>query len=136
MLKRWIAVLAAIGMMIHTGVVVRHAGMMLANALQAAAQAPADTLQAALDTAQCSATPSALDPATASDKPAPRKPASGYKCPICGGASAAVALADIVVDLTPPRFERGPRVVVRVREAVRQAARLWPPNRGPPLSVV
>lgn len=130
LLKRWITVLAALGMMIHTGVVVRHAGIMLAAALHARAPSVEQQLEAALQEAPCPMHVAAQVPPGA-----PGKPASTYKCPICAGVCAAVALAGLSAALTEPVFVRERQSVVPAHELTVAGPRLWPPNRGPPPSI-
>ena len=129
-LRRWIAVLAALGMMIHTGVVVRHAGIMLAAALHAGALSLDQQLEAALQEAPCPMHVAAQTPPGA-----PGKPASTYKCPICAGVSAAVAVADFSAALDVPDFVRERRTVAPAFELTVARPRLWPPYRGPPSSI-
>ena len=134
-LRRWIAVLAAIGMLIHTAVVVRHSGIMLSGALHAEAAslaaASSQQPQVAVDEAPCP-----MHAAAQSADGKPGKPAAGYKCPICAGVSATVALADAIVAIDTPHLDGGPDAPLQVHEPLRQPARLWPPNRGPPSSFV
>lgn len=129
-LKRWIAVLAALGMLIHAGVVVRHAELMLAATLQASAPATGPYLKTANQEAPCPMHAAAGAPAGGTSKPA-----STYKCPICAGVSAAVAGAELSAALAVPDFVRERQSVVPAFELTVVSLRLWPPYRGPPSSI-
>lgn len=130
--RRWIGLLAIVGVLLHAAALARHNAIMLATAAgNGMSQAAAADLT--LDLAVLCHAPGIGDPAAS--LPAKDGSTGSQTCPICAGTVSAFALAalelpsiagpQLPADLAalPPQDQR--RTVQR---------RIRPPSRGPPLS--
>jgi hypothetical protein len=123
--RRLISLLAIVGVLLHAGIFVRHNAMMLGAALDRAAFAD-------IFSEICHGDPNSVSP----DAPHPQNPSDPEShCPDCLGFVGAAALFpaifadyDAVYSIISDTFISSD--VVRPNIPV-----LWPPGRGPPLSV-
>lgn len=123
--RRWIALVALLGVLLHAGAIVRHHGVMLGATLQY------HTLVTEL--AQICHSAGTTAEAPSADLPAIPKPSDAQSgCPICSGLGSAVALATpefTGIVLSPPMlavFQADPIAVPQLPHAIH------PPARGPP----
>lgn len=123
--RRWISVLAALGVLVHAGAIVRHNVAMAGAALQYQA-----LLTGLTQLCHGGATANALTPEDLPYVPRPSDTQNG--CPICSGLAPAVALTgpEPVVG-----FAQLPDAVLYSGEASGRAGvgyAVCPPARGPP----
>lgn len=119
--RRWVGIVAVVGLLLHAAAVVRHHALMLANSLDPAVAALSTDLEQI-----CHFN------GDATERGHDKRPSASGNCPICTGIAAAFAL--------PPPAEwqqREPIVVVeryqiRPDQRVDQLKRIRPPGRGPP----
>jgi hypothetical protein len=125
LLRRWISLLAVVGVLLHAGALVRH------NAAMAGAHLQHQALVADLQVICHSGGPGAAEPADIPYVPRPFDAEKG--CPLCSGVASAFALIGPApvfsgVELCSKAFEP-PVFVAAVPVA---PTRLLPPARGPP----
>ena len=124
LLRRWVSVVAIVGVLVHTGLFVHHNAMMLGMALDGVALAGAFG-------EICHSrpgSPQSVDPAL------PQSPDSvRYHCPDCLGSSGvnAVLPSAPAFYLTFYQIDSDTRVLTA--PVVSLDVPLWPPGRGPPL---
>lgn len=125
-LRKWIGVLAALGVLLHAGALVRH------NAAALSAHLQHQTLVADLHQL-CDPTGSgAVDGAGLPDIP---RPFDARKCPICAGLASLFALAGPEAVALPIPAARPADRVLPVVILGMPAYSLHPPARGPPAFV-
>ena len=125
MLRRWISLLAVVGVLLHAGALVRH------NAIMAGVHLQHQALLADLQVICHSGGPGAAEPADLPHIPRPFDAQNG--CPLCSGLASAFALAgpepvELGAKLRSQRAD--PPIFVASRQA--SPLRLLPPARGPP----
>ena len=124
---RWIALVALLGVLLHSAVLVRHNGLMVSANLQAA------DLAAALAVI-CHGTGAEL--AAVGDVPALPAPSNTQSdCPICSGMLATAVALPALAALEPPVFVASERIAHIAQLIGPQLRSIWPPTRAPPLTV-
>jgi hypothetical protein len=129
MSRRWrhtIGLIAAFCVLLHAGLIVRHAASMLA------AKLAHYELVAALG-AICHGASSGQ--AAPDDQPNVPQPASNSDCPICAGAAAAVALLPDRQIIRPPAHVASIRQEIIAELVAGRLVPVCPPSTGPPLIV-
>ena len=123
--RKWISVLAVLGVLLHAGALVRH------NAAMASAALEHQALLASL-TQIChgGGGGGTLDTSELPYVPRPNDAQNG--CPICSGLASAIALAAPSAGLTLVLAPAAPDFAVEVHRAPGAAYYLHPPARGPP----
>jgi hypothetical protein len=126
-LRKWTAIVALLGVLLHAGTLVRHHGIMLSA--QLLEQALASGLAAI-----CHGDESAASDARAGLPGGPNPSKSPGDCPVCAGHAPVFAVAAPDRLATPVRFAVMARWCEpeRTHPALRHA--VCPPARGPPLS--
>lgn len=125
-LRRWLSVLAIVGVLLHAGALVRHHVYMAGGAAAAnsSASAAVDALLADL-TFICHAGGDTPDGGT--------PPSAKPSCPVCSGLASLIALAPPDNELLH-RFEGQGIKVAAGHERLSTPVRLRPHSRGPPLA--
>ncbi len=125
-LRRWISIVAMMGVLLHAGLLVRH-GLAMTDATQAYHAILADLATL------CRAIPG-NEPIPASDLPSLPQPSDPMSCPICAGLVAAFAIpAPQPAALPVPAAAATQRFSIAVA-AVRPMRAAHPPARGPPVN--
>jgi hypothetical protein len=124
-LRGWLSVAAAVGVLLHATVIVRHNVVMNAAAWQAHA------LLADLAGSLCLGTPGPERPSGPTPPSAPIPSDTAAACQACLGLASAFVVAEEAPEASPPAGAAAPAFVVAVAPpALPRAAR--PPPRGPP----
>ena len=125
MLRRWVSIVALLGVLLHAGAIVRH------NAAMLGAQLEHQALLAGLSRI-CHGMGAAGEsqPVDLPAIPAPTERPNG--CPICSGMASAFALAGPDTILLEPPYQAVLTVGERVVTIPRTFVLVRPPTRGPP----
>lgn len=126
-LRKWICVVATLGMLLHAGAFVRHA-------LAMATPTSASELALIADLGVICHSDQGGDATASADLPPPAsKPDQSSKCPMCLGLAAAFALPSMAGELLPPATGPPARVaIVQDYIVLSRGSALPPPARGPP----
>lgn len=122
--RRWIGILAVMGVLLHSAALVRHHGMML----------PAGSLEpavAALEADLATICHFSLDGTGSSGKTS--QPVAGKNCPLCSGLASLFALPPPLQWLLPEPAVASFDYQLWLDQRVAQLKRIRPPGRGPPL---
>ena len=122
--RKWISVLAVLGVLLHAGVLVRH------NAAMAGAALEYQTLLAGLSQICHGGGTGTVDPSELPYVPPPNDAQNG--CPICSGVASAVALAAPPIDVALVLAPAASDFSVEIHRPPAAAHHLHPPARGPP----
>lgn len=136
-MRRIVAILAVVGMLLHAFALVRHATVMMAHEFadaavaSAASRTPSTALQAF--EADLSAICHTDRGGTRAQPDSGQAPESGKSsCPICTGLCAAVALTTPVIQFVSPASPPVAEFELPRDQRVEQHKRIRPPGRGPP----
>lgn len=131
--RRWVSLLACVGVLLHAAAGVRHHAFMVTAELAASSSASQVAAQLASDlTFICHAPlPGEAPAALPGDGEAPKR--QQLSCPICSGLVSAVALA--APEVPPLLLPEAPRFIAALPEDERRTVQrqIRPPSRGPPL---
>jgi hypothetical protein len=124
LLRRWIGLLAVLGVLLHAGAVLRHHAVMVDAELQH------QGLLADLHQICKAGGTGSVDTASLPDVPRPSNSQNG--CPICSGLATAFALPTPEAAPLPVLFEAPVRRPIAVAAIIGQTPAKLPPARGPP----
>jgi hypothetical protein len=126
--RAFISILAAIGVLLHAGLVVRHNSIMLGLALQ-----PAHSAQTTIICHGDGLVTVADDFGLPGEKPAKQQKTA---CPVCTGLMPALALlASFCGDIARPTMVLAHHKPAAVQSAVLRHVVYLPPSRAPPLAI-
>lgn len=120
--RRWIGILAVVGVLAHAAAVVRHHGSMLGDVLNPAVAALAADLSTICH----------FDPEDAGIGTTSPSHNGAKHCPLCSGLASAFALPPPSGWQIPEPPAAAGVYLVRPDQRVEQLKRIRPPGRGPP----